>query len=199
MDRFAHKDRKKYPELWWEYMEWLCNKMRFDKKRYYKLIKHLHSVPFEASRSVSKDFNRIDDGLYQRRYFFMSCGLLGADFDVPCSVFEVLSALSVRMSSDYLGFDSDGYENVDIIFAFFLKNLGLLEYENDVFNEEIEEEIDEKIDIFMYRWYKNDGIGSLFPLKRPKKGYNEMEIWDQMNVFLTENRISGIEDLEKFL
>ena len=124
-------------------------------------------------------------------------GLVGGDFDVPCSVFEVLSALAIRMSGDYLGFDDDGYENVDIIFMFFLKNLDLLEYEDEISYED-EEEIDEKLDIFMYREYKNDGVGSLFPLKRPKKDYNEMEIWDQMNVFLTENHISGIEDLENF-
>lgn len=195
---YNNKDVREFPDLWWEYMDFLCDRIGFNKKIYYKLIKHLHSVPFKASRSSSRDINRIDDGLYQRRYFFRSKGLVGADFEALCSVFEMLCALSCRMSSDYLGYDVDGYENIDIIFMFFIKNLGLDRYDGELDPSDIAE-IDEILDDFMDRNYDDDGVGSLFCIGRSVRGYKNMEIWEQMNVFLMKNDVNSIEDLKKFL
>ena len=189
---------KNYPKIWWEYMDFLCDRIGFNKKIYYKLIKHLHSVPFKASRSSSRDFNRIDDGLYQRRYFLRSKGLVGGDFNELCSVFEMLCGLTYRLSSDFLGYDEDGYENMDIIFMFFIKNLGLDRYDGELYDEDYVE-IDEILDDFMDRNYENDGKGSLFYIGKYVKGYKNMEIWEQMNVFLSENDIKNIDDFKKFL
>ena len=60
----------------------------------------------------------------------------------------------------------------------------------------VKEEVDSKIGYFVLRDYKDDGIGSLFPLKRSVRGYNQMEIWKQMNIFLEQMKINDVSDLE---
>lgn len=185
------------PKIWYDYMKWLINRVGFNKKKYYKLIKMLHDTEFVWPNYVEMDRNRAGDGTYQRYYFFRELGLsYDSDFPFPCSVLEMLVGFAIRMGGEYLGYSSDGSDGFDIIFMMFLKNLGLNLMDDDHFDEENVKYI---LQNWMDRNYKNDGKGSIFILKKSKKGFNEMEIWKQMNIFLTENDVENVDDILAFL
>lgn len=182
------------PKIWYDYMEWLAKKVHFNKKSYYKLLKQLHDTEFKWSKEVPMDENRAEDGTYQRGYFFEEeLGLpYTTEFPYGCSVLEMLVGLALRMGCEYLGGSDDGSDGYDYIFEMFLKNLGLfpgIEYD----------EFDRNLLYFMERHYKNDGNGSLFRLKKKENGYNKMEIWKQMNLFLYQFDLSNVDEIREFL
>lgn len=191
------RTREIRPKIWYEYGDWLLDQIRFDKKRYYKLTKHLHDIPFEWSKEVDFDENRAMDGTYNRYYFFRELGINAGDFDYPCSILEMFVAFSLKIAREWLGYDENYMsDRPDLVFFMFLRNLGLDFLDDSEFSEA---KCDEIIGYFVLREYKNDGIGSLFPLKRAVKDYNKMEIWKQMNIFLTQFDIKTVNDIEKFL
>ena len=179
--------------LWKNYLDYLLKRIHFDKKRYYKVLLMLHNIAFVYDENIPMDKNRASDGVYLRYYFFKDMGLIDADFDRPCSVVEMLVALTERIASEYIDtYGYDGERREDIIFYMFLNNLGIRE-------DDFYEEVEEKVNFWMYREYKNDGKGSIFPLKRLKKDYNMTEIWTQISIFLKEWSIKNLDDLEIFM
>lgn len=198
--------------MWDDYLKWMLDRIGFNKKRYYRLVRYLHSVPFEVSGEALMDENRAGDGLYLRKYFFRDMGIVGydsgygctggdVDFDRGCSVAEMLVAFAERINEEYLGFDYGGFAHPDRIFMMFLTNLRLDEYTSGEYRRRssasIEREIDEKLSVFMGRMYKNDGVGGLFPLRRSVSGYNKMELFRQMNIYFDKFRINCIDDLSE--
>jgi len=185
------------PKIWYDYGDWLIKQIKFDKKRYYKLIKHLHDIPFEWSKEVDFDENRAMDGTYNRYYFFKEIGIRDSDFNFPCSILEMLVGFSLKIAIEWLGYsENDMDDHSDWIFWMFLKNLKLNLLDDEHYSDK---KCDEIIGKFVLREYKNDGIGSLFPLKRAVKDYNKIEIWKQMNIFLTQFDIKTVNDLIDFL
>jgi len=181
-------------KLWEEYMDWMLRDLKFNKKGYYKLLLHLHLVPFEWSMVAPFDENRAMDGVYNRYYFFRDIGLKDGDFKNPCSVLEMLYSFAVRVGREWIGYDkSDMEDHFDRIFWLFLCNLGLDKYDDSSFDEE-------NVNYILHRWlkreYKDDGRGSLFPLKEAKIGYKNLEIFKQMNIFMKQFNIKSTGDLE---
>ena len=110
------------PKIWYDYMRWLVDQVHFDKKGYQKLIKHLHDIPFEVSPEALMDENRAGDGVYQRYYFFKSLGLKDGEMGYPCSILEMLTAFTIRMGDNYLGYDPrDNKDHYEWIFWMFIK------------------------------------------------------------------------------
>ena len=65
-------------------------------------------------------------------------------------------------------------------------NLGLNKYPDDIWNESIEDEVIKIISIFLNRQYDYYGNGNLFKFDNPKYDVRELEIWDQMNYYMSE-------------
>lgn len=171
------------------YFNWLCAKvlvnprsMQTRSNSYDDLFKVLHNTEFVWL--LSGDDNRAEDGKELRREF-----LLMADApdhkewrtQTPCSVFEMLIAFSKRAE-----FNSD--VSAKDWFWEFLDNLGF-KYATDASNVS-PEEIQDSLDIFMWRNYRPDGDGGLFPLQSPPSDQREVEIWGQFCDYLVDtNRL----------
>jgi len=124
------------------------------------------------------DRNRAMDGVALRERYGCDNDLLGE----PCSVLEMLIALSARMEN--LTHDYDAGDRTSQWFWLMLTNLGLNCMDDDNFDEGTAEWI---VDRFLDREYEYDGSeGGLFVLKQPYNDLREVEIWVQMNWFLSE-------------
>lgn len=142
-------------------------------KHYHLLINELYSREFVPI--IKRDDNRAVDGIYLRDELGFE-----DDTDKPCSVLEMLIALSGRFDGNS-GFDPDEvYENFWIL----IRNIGLDQYDDVNYSGN---EVWSILYIFENRTYSFNGKGGLFPLKRPRTDQRGIEIWDQMQEWLIEN------------
>lgn len=172
--------------IWDSYFEWLLKRLKWSKKGYNELLHRLFDRKFTIV--LDRDINRLKDGEYLRNRFFVDIGISGDFKEHPISVLEVLIALSERIETEYIGNPSD--PRPDIIFWELLCNLGLnsvcftdsrINKPANLYN------FDQIIDTFLERRYDFYGNGNIFPLKSVSFDVAEMEIWDQMQAYLSEN------------
>ena len=165
---------------WDDYRVWLLNRVGFSKKNYNTLMANLHKSPFEIF--IDRDDNRAEDGISLRDEFGSDLGFRRVAFDKPCSVLEMLVALSIRIDNEYIGDPND--EHPENIFWEMLCNLGLDRCTDKRFNEKYVYNILKK---WICRDFNKDGRGSIFPLKYSTRDQTRIEIWAQMNEYLSEN------------
>ena len=169
-----------------DYREWLFDIIRFDDycDRYERLLDYLSGVEF--TWLVDHDCNRAEDG-FALRWKFASENYVDEDFwidrlPVPCSVLEMMIALSMRCED--IVFDPDQGCQVAKWFWKMVKNIGLGDMSNTKFDKAF---CDICVDGLLKRRYCRNGKGGLFRTKRPKIDMRKSEIWYQMNVWLEEN------------
>jgi len=96
---------------------------------------------------------------------------------IGCSVLEMLIPLARRAE-----FDTD--IPMRDWFWTFLRNLGIDEM-NDA-TPAVKARVDPILERLIWRRYRRDGLGGLFPLRRPMEDQREVEIWYQFCAYLTE-------------
>lgn len=167
------------------YYVWLCRMIdNGSKKNYSRLLRYLRSKEFYYS--VPNDVNRAEDGKNLRKKYLTSGGLLSTDIweDEPCSVLEMVIALSIRLSTDIM--PDYGYD-VSYWFWQMMRNLGLDFYTNERFNLE---EVDEIVKNWLDRSYQKILKSGKILLKSGKidrKFVEKTEIWYQMMAWISEN------------
>ena len=163
------------------YFNWLINIVNGDKRpynNYTKLLYELYSIEFLWI--IDLDANRASFGNQLRDDFEYETGIEACK-DGYCSILELLIALS--MQSERLLYDQDE-AHPENLFWLMIDNLKLYNMTNSSFNKSY---IDERIDIFSKRKYNFDGSnGGLFVVKYPPKDLRKVEIWYQLNWFLSE-------------
>ena len=173
-----------------EYFKWLCNLVNFD-SRYTILAKAMHRKSFYSL--IDNDDNRGEDGKKIRDIFIKDKSYdleyseeqLEQVLGGPCSVFEMLVALSFRME-DVL-YDCEAPIKSNGYFWELLHNLELDTFTDDKYDESEVYIVDNILDSFLQREYRRSGKGGLFPLKNFKRDQRKVEIWYQMMEYLTEN------------
>lgn len=167
-----------------DYLRWLLNKIHFTKKNYKSLMECLNDICF--SYSIARDESRVDDAYELREEFLDYIGIEG-DFEYSPTVLEVLIALSIRIDNEYIGDPSN--PNPSFIFWEMIENLGLDEYtDSKYYRYGIPLNIiDEIIFTWLERRFDRDGEGSIFPLRHPSQDQRKIEIWSQMQEYLSEN------------
>ena len=165
-----------------EYFEWLCSYISIpgiNTTNYISVLNYLFTIPFKEVNSM--DVNRIKDAFNLRIDFCREFNISCSDNGPTISVFEVLVALSIRCERDIIG--EPGNELWGRLFWDMLHNLSV-DIPNSQFNEEL-------VDIHINRWldrsYNNDGVGGAFPLKKPSSDQTKVELWYQMQSYITEN------------
>lgn len=170
------------------YFNWLYSKVaRVDvptpSLTYYTLLRDLHSVEFVWL--IQGDENRAADGLDIRREFLKQAYLPEDPpwMSVGCSVLEMMIALSRRAE-----FQTD--ISAREWFWIFLNNLTIADL-NDASNKDVNitEIVNEVLDQFLWRTYRPDGRGGMFPLSRTNNDQRKVEIWYQFNEYLVDNEI----------
>lgn len=186
-----------------QYFEWLCELVDApidSHKGYWFLLRVLHTRSFIWL--VPNDDNRVLDGLSLRQRFCDDYDIpdvhdLGDD---PCSIFEMMVALAIRMDDAVAEPYEDG-DHVNQMFFEMLSNLDLADYTDDYYRGLDDPEdliakqnfrrdmsfVNHKLNIFLRRQYKRNGKGGLFPLQNPKYDQRKVEIWYQMNEYIIEN------------
>lgn len=171
------------------YFEWMCNLVcndQYSKKvRYHRLLEQLHSTEFYYI--LPMDGNRAEDGINLRyRFGRMNCynsRMIASYLDIrPCSVLEMMIALSVRcedqiMENEDLG-DRTGQWFWNMIVSLGLGSMIDSKYDPDY--------VDDVLRRFMEREYERNGEGGLFTVNNPRQDMRSVDIWYQMNWYLDE-------------
>lgn len=174
----------------YDYFKWLCKHVCDERKleTYEELLIHLFKTPF--TYILEMDANRISDGIDLRYRYGREQGkedpVIASQLDIyPCNVLEVLVALSLRIEN-IMDNPADG-NRTGYWFWMMMGNLSLTEMTNRHYDEKY---VDDALYIFMNREYQSDGSGGgLVILKYPRVDMRFVEIWDQINWYLTENYI----------
>jgi len=173
-----------------DYFEWMYSTVFTDSDgnyipNYHDLMQYLDSRSFNYT--IPLDGNRESDGISLRYTYGWKMGIpnpvIATELDFyPCSVLEVMVALSCRMESDIMG-DYIYGDRTNIWFFSMLQSLGLDDMTDENFDEEYTKIV---IDNFLNRNYESNGKGGLFTVKDPHKDMRLVEIWDQAMWFLNE-------------
>lgn len=166
-------------DLWNEYEMWLLNRVGFHRRGYSRLMDQLHNTPFIFV--LARDGNRATDGVLFREDFYLEGDINSGVYDHrdDCHVLEMLIALAIRIEEEYTGEGADGHPG--IIFWEMIENLGLDLYDDQNFDSK---EVEYTLNRWMYREFREDGWGSIFPIKNPIRDQRDIEIWSQMNEYL---------------
>ena len=166
------------------YFDWLKNQVEyFDTPvTHNKLFKKLHETRYVPL--MEKDQNRAEDGIHLRDVFFGTDHEDGAlIIDTNCSFLEFLVALSIRMNYIYAMLDED--RTADCFWTL-INNMGLGDINDNNWSSGDSDYIQSCCDVIINRAYQQDGKGGLFPLDNPRTNQRNVEIWYQMNQYLTE-------------
>lgn len=167
------------------YFEWLSSLVcdEAHAKSYQKLLMHLHNTGFRYS--VENDRNRFEDGMNLRSRFAyeQDCDDAFLYLDEPCSVLEMLIALSVKCEEHIMNDDDIGNRTGNWFWDM-IENLGLGNMTDGKFNKGF---IDDRLNVFLDRRYKSDGsCGGLFIVHNARRDMRMVEIWYQMLWYLNE-------------
>lgn len=156
-----------------KYFEYLCSIVQSKKNHYTRLLRYLHSREFVWDYSM--DANRAFDGIEMRRMFEMDEHYDRVYLSGPCSMLEMMVALSMRIENDIM--DNLKYgDRTSQWFWTMVSNLGLGSMTDSKFNERKAEDI---IDSFLNHEYEPNGKGGLFNVDCDDDLRDE-EIWTQM-------------------
>lgn len=159
------------------YLEWLRPQVGVDRQRrgYSNLLHMMATTEFVPT--VPYDDNRAMDGLDVRREFSAELGIemeaLG-----PCSVLEVLVALSRRLAFN-VGGDAAGWAWQ------LLCNLELERFADPIGRRK-QHQVEEILEALIWRNYQPDGTGGFFPLDHPQDDQTKVELWYQMAAYVNE-------------
>lgn len=174
-------------ELWEDYLQyliWLCH-LEGDLD-YGNLFEFLHNTEFIWL--IERDENRAGDGMRLRDHYKIPLELVGEDdflveefMNRPCSVFEMMVALAIRMDDEFLGNPAD--PQPDEFFWNMIENLGLVGFSNKRFNRT---NVSKRVKMWLDRRFTKYGLGSPFPVYDDDRDQRNLEIWDQMISYISE-------------
>ena len=170
-------------EMKQEYFEWLCHFIGC--KNYRKLLFFLFSIDFQYTNPM--DGNRYEDGVNLRYRFADDKGYHYRHVsawldDVPCSMLEMMVALSLRIEEEIAG-DPEYGDQTDKWFKVMLNSSGLSEFDDEHYDEREAVEIAKRI---MRHGYQRNGDGGLFRLRHSRRDLRSVEIWYQAMWYLNE-------------
>ena len=167
-----------------DYFEWLYSivekKRHPDQASFRKLLMHLHNIEFKYS--ILRDQNRAEDGMDLRYRYAISNGYSDSANTVmdilegPCSVLEMMVALSIRCEENIMD-DPNVGDRTSQWFWGMIVNLGLGSMTNDRYDRRY---VDDVIFRFLDRDYDPDGKGGLFRIRQCDRDLRTVEIWYQL-------------------
>lgn len=170
-----------------EYFDWLydyvCKGRAHKDISYRRLFIFLHDVEF--TYIIENDYNRACDGICLRRRFAHTkheddYDIILDILDGPCSVLEMLIALSVRCEESIM--DDPRYgDRVKQWFWSMLKSMGINMMTDDNYDRVF---VERTIATFLNRHYEPNGRGGLFYIPDCKEDLRNYEIWIQMSWYL---------------
>lgn len=175
-------------ELANRYFDWMCQLVTDDRhsaQRYQRLLMRLHETEFVYS--IPMDGNRATDGMDLRYRFGSERSypepLIASLLDnSPCSVLEMMVALSVRCEEHIMD-DPDVGNRTGQWFWGMVDNLGLSRMDDSQFDQR---RVDGALARLLDRKYGRNGEGGLFTVANSRTDLRSVDIWYQMNWYLDE-------------
>lgn len=167
-----------------DYFDWLYD-IVCKSDKYKVLCAFLHGQEF--TYTIPMDDNRYEDGISLRYRFGYECDLpdyrIADEIDNrPCSVFEMMVALALRMEEDVMA--CPGLNRTSEWFEAMIVSLGLEDMTNERF---IENRCSRVIVNFLNRDYAKNGQGGLFTVDdMAYRDLRTVEIWYQAIWFLND-------------
>lgn len=167
-----------------EYFTWLtslvCKNRYSNNVSFKRLLSYLHDTEFRYLLEL--DENRAEDGIDLRYRFSTESDLEDVDLylDGPCSVLEMMIALSIRCE-DTITDDGDIGNRTKQWFWGMITNLGLGSMSDDRFDELY---VRDTVERFLNREYEPDGNGGLFTIRNCEYDLRDVEIWYQLCWYL---------------
>lgn len=178
--------RDKIRNMYFDYIyNMVCDNSYPKQISYKRLLIYLHEVEFEYI--IENDANRFKDGVDLRRRFAYENNLYDKldCLDGPCSILEMLIALSIRCEEQFMA-DVNAGNRIGQWFWDMIVNLGLGQMTDDNFDKS---KVYRKVHRFMNRSYRPNGRGGLFTILDSEYDLREVEIWTQMCWYLDKNYI----------
>lgn len=178
-----------------QYFDWLRefvnNNSHVASEYYFFLLEYLYKIEF--TYLLDLDGNRANDGINLRYRFGYENGysdhMIEECFtDKPCSVLEMLIALSIACE-EHIMHDADIGDRTDKWFWIMIDNLKLKEMTDIRFDEMYADQV---ISRFLNREYTRFGEGGLFVVNQPREDMRITDIWYQMMWYLNEKYIFSI-------
>lgn len=169
-----------------QYFEWLCGLVRADEPdhSYFILMDKLHQKEFFSA--IPRDENRASYGADLRSEFADGDRAVEMSLIGPVSVLEVLVALAASMA-DIL-WSPEEEDKTPECFWEMISNLGLDQLDDDNYFEAGGRYlVPETLDRLLYRSYKRNGSGGLFPVRKNRRDQRKIELWVQMQEYIEEN------------
>lgn len=170
------------------YFDWLCSRAKITPlgHRYFEMAKTMHGMRWRHGE-IKTDDNRANDGLMLRVEYMEKFGPKGSSTDRgQCTMFEFLVAIAKRMNF-IMGDEHDSHRTA-LYFWALIKNLGLEKCSDENwYSCEGEFRVIDAMNRILDRTYNADGSGGLFPLRWIEADQRKLEIWYQMQCWLTEN------------
>lgn len=164
------------------YFEWLyelaCGE-RFSKEiSYRRLLRYLYETEFIFY--IPRDVNRAEDGKDLRNRYQREYGRSTPCDNEPCSVLEMILALSIRCEETIM--DDPGMGNrTGQWFWEMIRNLGLSSMYDSRFDKRY---VKDAVTRFLEREYEPNGKGGLFYVKNADCDLRTIEIWYQLCRYL---------------
>ena len=162
------------------YLDWLSEMLIPDddvRKSYQKLMLALYETEF--TYFIENDANRADDGERLRIIFEDETGLWCNNYG-PCSLLEMLGALSVRCENEFM-YDPDEGNRTGEWFWEMIRNLGFDSMDDWHFDAEKFDQIARRLND---RTYSKDGYGGPFYISGFRSDMRKIELWYQLNYYL---------------
>lgn len=180
-------------ELSGMYFDWMYQLVVDNRcpKSYRKLFSKLKDTEFIYL--IPMDGNRAEDGIDLRYRFGRENGYNDAEVavlldTVPCSVLEMMIALSIRCEEQIMD-DPDIGNRTGEWFWDMVASLGFRSMDDSCYDEE---DADDILARFLNREYEPNGKGGLFAVKDSTVDMRDVEIWYQLWTYLREQIQSKI-------
>ena len=169
------------------YMNWLIGAVNDRKgKSYFRLLKYLYKKEFYSL--INYDQNRAEDGIALRGIWQDANKLSDEQVDFGVAkILEVLIGIVVRIRHEIYGSKwAEIMGDSDILWVL-LGNLGLDKFTDNEVNKTRVEQLDNIVEGWLERRYSRNGIGGIFPVLSATTNFRELELWDQMGIYIRAN------------
>ena len=161
------------------YFEWLISKVDSG-MRFRRLYGFLFDIEFRWDFTIELDGDRAEKGKSLRLLYFDETGRRSAMEGIPCTVLEMMVALSLDMEN-IMG--EPGNDHPERWFSQMIDNLGLSMMDNYHFDQE---RVIASVGRWLGRDYDKNGNHGLFPLKTFRHDQRRVPIWEQACAYMSE-------------
>lgn len=177
-----------HENVYHDYFDWLCEKVspsncHFQHRELLSILNDIDFIIPVGMPNIINDDNRASNGENLRWHYVCDGGSREIlELDKPCSVLELLIAIS----NEFESITDDYYEryNASYWFWMMIENLDLMDMIDGYLDLD---KIYENIETFMFRRYDEDGSnGGIIVIPRCHKDLTNMELWNQMCLYLDE-------------